>query len=335
MNSLTIKKVDSKPQQQQQQQEIENEIEKDNNNDETTFESKTITNYLSSKLTSVDNDDNHNTDDSSIKEQNDDTKVQLENCNKEESSTNDSNKQQQTDSEKVETLIDIVTTPEITSQTEIEQENKIKNESIKEEDEHLLIETSTPVETLIDIEEEPSTTNQINPQDLIEIIPNDILVSNESEEQLVETIPAPIIEVIDFKYEWSQLSDNERTLGLITPIWMPDLETDNCLRCSTKFTFSKRRHHCRACGLIFCSKCSNKRLNLPLVSLGNKRRSSSLNTSNNNTELDDNVESLSTESNNELCRVCDNCFDTITKGITNLSKFFSNSKLKQILNKKK
>lgn len=46
-------------------------------------------------------------------------------------------------------------------------------------------------------------------------------------------------------------------LGKFPPFWVPDTETDNCMQCHNKFTVIKRRHHCRACGLVLCSKCCN------------------------------------------------------------------------------
>uniref|UniRef100_A0A8P0SE18 Zinc finger FYVE domain-containing protein n=2 Tax=Canis lupus familiaris TaxID=9615 RepID=A0A8P0SE18_CANLF len=37
-------------------------------------------------------------------------------------------------------------------------------------------------------------------------------------------------------------------LGQKQPTWVPDSEAPNCMNCQVKFTFTKRRHHCRACG---------------------------------------------------------------------------------------
>ena len=34
--------------------------------------------------------------------------------------------------------------------------------------------------------------------------------------------------------------------------------------CGAKFGFTKRRHHCRCSGLIFCSKCTPNKAVLPL-----------------------------------------------------------------------
>ena len=40
------------------------------------------------------------------------------------------------------------------------------------------------------------------------------------------------------------------TLGRIAPKWVPDAEAPACMNCEAKFTFTKRRHHCRACGKV-------------------------------------------------------------------------------------
>lgn len=39
-------------------------------------------------------------------------------------------------------------------------------------------------------------------------------------------------------------------LGQKQPPWVPDSEAPNCMNCQAKFTFTKRRHHCRACGKV-------------------------------------------------------------------------------------
>ncbi|MFH4973885.1 hypothetical protein AB6A40_000594 [Gnathostoma spinigerum] len=39
--------------------------------------------------------------------------------------------------------------------------------------------------------------------------------------------------------------------------WMPDSSGKECYECQERFTALRRRHHCRLCGQIFCSKCCN------------------------------------------------------------------------------
>ncbi|KAL1439301.1 hypothetical protein MTO96_010326 [Rhipicephalus appendiculatus] len=47
------------------------------------------------------------------------------------------------------------------------------------------------------------------------------------------------------------------------PVWMPDEFTSNCMDCNAHFTLLRRRHHCRRCGKIFCSRCSAHSITLP------------------------------------------------------------------------
>ncbi|NXY10559.1 ZFY16 protein, partial [Pteruthius melanotis] len=46
------------------------------------------------------------------------------------------------------------------------------------------------------------------------------------------------------------------------PLWVPDSEAPNCMNCQAKFTFTKRRHHCRACGKVFCGNCCKRKCKL-------------------------------------------------------------------------
>ncbi|CAI4227406.1 unnamed protein product [Auanema sp. JU1783] len=38
--------------------------------------------------------------------------------------------------------------------------------------------------------------------------------------------------------------------------WVQDVTRQRCTQCQQKFTIAERKHHCRNCGQIFCSKCS-------------------------------------------------------------------------------
>ncbi|KFD55920.1 hypothetical protein M514_03044, partial [Trichuris suis] len=48
--------------------------------------------------------------------------------------------------------------------------------------------------------------------------------------------------------------------------WVPDEECDSCSLCQVRFSFVRRRHHCRCCGNIFCGRCTTNFV--PLPSLG-------------------------------------------------------------------
>jgi hypothetical protein len=47
------------------------------------------------------------------------------------------------------------------------------------------------------------------------------------------------------------------------PAWVPDWEAPECQQCSKKFHVIRRRHHCRACGGVFCATCSSNRITIP------------------------------------------------------------------------
>ncbi|NXI38241.1 ZFY16 protein, partial [Galbula dea] len=52
------------------------------------------------------------------------------------------------------------------------------------------------------------------------------------------------------------------TLSWKQPLWVPDSEAPNCMNCQVKFTFTRRRHHCRACGKVFCGGCCKQKCKL-------------------------------------------------------------------------
>ena len=69
----------------------------------------------------------------------------------------------------------------------------------------------------------------------------------------------------------------------------PWSEGDFCMECGAKFGIATRRHHCRHCGRVLCSKCSDKDVPILKFSL------------------------------NKPVRVCHICFDVLTLGPATLS----------------
>ncbi len=183
--------------------------------------------------------------------------------------------------------------------------------------------TSTePVQT------EPQTEINTTKQDLNEINKDQIEESFANPEssppiEESETINSTTIQITDFQTEWSQLSENEKTLGLIAPRWTPDSESDSCMKCEAKFSFRKRRHHCRACGLLFCSNCCDQKLPLPYKLF--KNNTSAI------------VEINNAEDQNVFSRVCTLCYDTI-KQVNNLrmnmAKISTGNPTKAVLKRK-
>lgn len=45
--------------------------------------------------------------------------------------------------------------------------------------------------------------------------------------------------------------------------WLKDDEVMQCKQCQREFSISRRKHHCRNCGDIFCNSCSSNELALP------------------------------------------------------------------------
>ncbi|NWU94335.1 ZFY16 protein, partial [Upupa epops] len=68
--------------------------------------------------------------------------------------------------------------------------------------------------------------------------------------------------------ERNQMSENVESfkrpaaLSWKQPLWVPDSEAPNCMNCQVKFTFTRRRHHCRACGKVFCGVCCKQKCKL-------------------------------------------------------------------------
>ena len=55
---------------------------------------------------------------------------------------------------------------------------------------------------------------------------------------------------------------NETDLGKIAPVWVRDDAVTMCMACTTAFRTLRRRHHCRACGMIVCNNCSSYKFRL-------------------------------------------------------------------------
>ncbi|XP_045469180.1 zinc finger FYVE domain-containing protein 9 [Harmonia axyridis] len=125
--------------------------------------------------------------------------------------------------------------------------------------------------------------------------PNENEVS-QLDRQDIEGACAMVIETNNSDIQTNIEKNNEQTssnnagidwLGKQAPLWIPDSVAMSCLHCDMKFTVIKRRHHCRACGLVLCSKCCNLKFRLEYL--------------------------------NAEARVCTKCFEILDKGMNSNS----------------
>jgi hypothetical protein len=49
--------------------------------------------------------------------------------------------------------------------------------------------------------------------------------------------------------------------------WVPDSAVSSCAECGVTFTTLRRKHHCRACGMVQCGKCSSKTAPVPQLGI--------------------------------------------------------------------
>ncbi|XP_078001295.1 FYVE, RhoGEF and PH domain-containing protein 2-like isoform X2 [Glandiceps talaboti] len=88
-----------------------------------------------------------------------------------------------------------------------------------------------------------------------------------SDEEKTEWIEAITEAIAEYEKKYSTIQNEEddliSRLGKRAPKWVRDDETSQCMRCASPFhPIKRRRHHCRACGLVVCHKCSNYKARL-------------------------------------------------------------------------
>lgn len=92
-----------------------------------------------------------------------------------------------------------------------------------------------------------------------------------------------------------------------TQSWAPDDAVSHCHNCHRTFTMFYRKHHCRACGRIFCAACSAQTAQLP------RELDSFPKTPSNNEWLTGYIGRWRANSSNRAQRVCDTCKVKITQ----------------------
>lgn len=112
----------------------------------------------------------------------------------------------------------------------------------------------------------PATTNEVEPSQPPEEQPPPPSTSIESSIETSTAAAAAAMpvdeELIRVEQEWSKLTEEEKRLGSIAPEWVSDDLAPACMKCAAKFSMTRRRHHCRACGKVFCSTCCWQKVKL-------------------------------------------------------------------------
>ena len=106
--------------------------------------------------------------------------------------------------------------------------------------------------------------------------------------------------------------------------WVDSNLIHQCQNCESKFGFLNRKHHCRACGCVFCSICCNKYVNIPenLIKIPVQDTNLKMNIKNTFNWLSNNKTQL-------VCNMCDKKIDDLIK-VDYLIKIFEFLDLKSL-----
>jgi hypothetical protein len=137
---------------------------------------------------------------------------------------------------------------------------------------------------------------------------------------LIDNLSCSIL--IDYKKDFGTTPPEkdfiQSKLHTIYPIsndkWIDSNIIIKCQSCLASFGFFVRKHHCRACGKVFCSNCCYKSIKIPQNFINKPKEDNTISQSINNT--------FKWFTNNKDDLVCNECYDKISKlnKITDLIK---------------
>lgn len=118
----------------------------------------------------------------------------------------------------------------------------------------------------------------------------------------------------DISYSMIEDRKNDTSLDSTLPRrvyqWIDDSTVDKCYRCEKTFSIFLRKHHCRLCGKIFCSPCTQNRTEIPEELLSNDSRHGTWN---------DYLKSYVKDVELDKFRVCNDCYSLINR-VNNVTK---------------
>uniref|UniRef100_A0A8C7Y332 RUN and FYVE domain containing 2 n=2 Tax=Oryzias sinensis TaxID=183150 RepID=A0A8C7Y332_9TELE len=80
----------------------------------------------------------------------------------------------------------------------------------------------------------------------------------EDQEQALEELGSKLSEYVPLKHHFCTSFNPS-----FKHVWLKDKDATHCKMCEKEFSISRRKHHCRNCGEIFCNSCSDNELPLP------------------------------------------------------------------------
>lgn len=90
------------------------------------------------------------------------------------------------------------------------------------------------------------------------------------------------------------------------PVWIPDESRDGCMECGKKFgALGARRHHCRFCGRVMCSSCTNCHVRANKLPFKARRKGK---------------QSAKAEKGRAKARVCSTCYEICVEGAANAAE---------------
>ncbi|XP_042896619.1 zinc finger FYVE domain-containing protein 9 [Parasteatoda tepidariorum] len=159
---------------------------------------------------------------------------------------------------------------DLVSQSIILESNSVSSDALVQKEDDVDLEENIALKTDSDIKvdelslrlQRPTSLNlpslQLSAAEVI--VEEDLCLDHENSDQLVEN-GSPVTPIDELTSEVPCVKQQQQ-IGFIRPYWIPDSEAANCMHCAMKFTVIRRRHHCRACGKVLCSRCCNQRAHL-------------------------------------------------------------------------